>query len=67
MNKMFAVSLHDMIRTHVPCTSNAQILNWPEGSNTDDVIKDSIWVWLGFVKPGTHSIVVKDVEERIFT
>jgi len=26
-----------------------------------------MWVWLGFVKPGTHSIVVKDVEKRVFT
>ena len=52
----------DTIRENVPCTSNALILNWPEGTTNDDVVKRDVWVWLGFVKPGTHSVVVKDTQ-----
>jgi hypothetical protein len=51
----------------VPCTKNALVLNWPDGTTSDDLIKEEVWVWLGFVRPGTHSIVVKDSKKRFFT
>jgi hypothetical protein len=65
--KDFATALLDEIKKTVPCAQNAQVLNWPEGTTVDDVEKDLIWVWLGFVKPGTHSIIVKDPLDRFFT
>ena len=42
------------------------MLNWPEGTTTEDVKNDHVWVWLGFVKPGTHSILVKDLAEKVY-
>jgi len=42
------------------------VLNWPEGTSIDDVKNEEVWVWLGFVRPGTHSIIMKDLEEKIF-
>ena len=42
------------------------MLNWPEATSIDDVKNEEVWVWLGFVKPGTHSIIIKDLEEKVY-
>ena len=67
LEKNYAASLIETIKKTVPCAEQAQVLNWPEGTSVEDVDKGLMWVWLGFVKPGTHSIIVKDPLDRFFT
>jgi hypothetical protein len=40
LNKQFCQSLLEIIRLNVPCTSNAQVLNWPEGTTPEEVRRE---------------------------